>query len=154
MINGTSIKVEKILKGSLDFIQSPSVKFQNFVDDPKQCFAFTHQANFPTHNMNFHSRWWWWDRIQDVSLNLFYFKVDDDEAMVSTPNVKSLALKKSERKMWVQIKATSDAIEINMDEDRPASFESKDQGLDFVFWICLQSSQILSRKRNWHKNDK
>jgi len=53
-------------------------------------------------------------------------KVDDDEAMVSTPNVKSLALKKSERKMWVQIKATSDAIEINMDEDRPASFESKD----------------------------
>ena len=74
--------------------------------------------------------------------------------MVSTPNVKSLALKKSERKMWVQIKATSDAIEINMDEDRPASFESKDQGSDFVFWICLQSSQILSRKRNWHKNDK
>ena len=104
--------------------------------------------------MNFHSRWWWWDRIQDVSLNLFYFKVDDDEAMVSTPNVKSLALKKSERKMWVQIKATSDAIEINMDEDRPASFESKDLGSDFVFWICLQSSQILSHKRSWHKNDK
>ena len=74
--------------------------------------------------------------------------------MVSTPNVKSLALKKSERKMWVQIKATSDAIEINMDEDRPASFESKDLGSDFVFWICLQSSQILSHKRNWHKNDK
>ena len=53
--------------------------------------------------------------------------------MVSTPNVKPLALKKSERKMWVQIKATSDAIEINMDEDRPASFESKDLGSDFVF---------------------
>ena len=73
----------------------------------------------------------------------YIIKVDDDETMVSTPNVKSLALKKSERKMWVQIKATSDAIEINMDEDRPASFESKDLGSDFVFWICLQSSQIF-----------
>ena len=80
----------------------------------------------------------------------YIIKVDDDEAMVSTPNVKSLALKKNERKMWVQIKATSDAIEINMDEDRPASFESKDLGSNFVFWICLQSSH----KRNWHKNDK
>ena len=30
--------------------------FENkmFVDITKQCFAFTPQANFPTHNLNFH----------------------------------------------------------------------------------------------------
>jgi len=54
-------------------------------------------------------------------------KVDEDEAMVTAPsNPKSLLMKKNERKMWVQIKATSDCIEINMDKDRPAFFESRD----------------------------
>jgi hypothetical protein len=47
--------------------------FQKFVDNPQQCFAFTPQANFPAHNLNFHSRWRWWDGIQDILLNLFYF---------------------------------------------------------------------------------
>ena len=71
------IKVQKILKGSLDLIlsHSPSVKiqimswkvclrcegksllgiwFQKFVDNAQQCFTFTPQANFPAHNLNFH----------------------------------------------------------------------------------------------------
>ena len=70
------VKVEKTLKGSLDSISSPSasVKIQimggkvclkckgktllgenkKFVDTPQQCFAFTPQANFPAHNLNFH----------------------------------------------------------------------------------------------------
>ena len=41
-----------------DLIQSPShsVKIQ--------IIAFTHQANFPAHNLNFHWRWRWWDQIQ------------------------------------------------------------------------------------------
>ena len=32
--------------------------FENnkFVDNAQQCFAFTPQANFPTHNLNFHQR--------------------------------------------------------------------------------------------------
>ena len=30
------------------------------------------QVNFPIHNLNFH--WRWWDRIQAILLNLFYFK--------------------------------------------------------------------------------
>ena len=77
-------------KDSLDSIPSPSVKiqiigwesllevirqkiagwcqqtsfFQKFVDNTLQCFAFTSQANFPTHNLNFHWRWRWWARIQ------------------------------------------------------------------------------------------
>ena len=32
------------------------------------------QANFPTHNLNFHCRWRWWDWIQAIFLHLFYFK--------------------------------------------------------------------------------
>ena len=75
-------KVEKILKGILDLISSPSpsvkiqimsgkvclrckVKtllgdvnklFENkmFVDITQQCFALLPQVNFPTNNLNFH----------------------------------------------------------------------------------------------------
>jgi hypothetical protein len=32
---------------------------KKFVDNSQQCFAFTHQANFPAHNLNFHWRWRW-----------------------------------------------------------------------------------------------
>ena len=38
--------------------------FQKFVDNAQQCFAFTPHAIFPAHNLNFHWRWRWWDRIQ------------------------------------------------------------------------------------------
>ena len=64
------IKVEKILKGSLDLIPSPSVKIQimvgkvclrckgktllGVVDYAHQCFTNTSQANFPPLNLNFH----------------------------------------------------------------------------------------------------
>ena len=71
-------KVEKILKGSLDSIPSPSRSCEHFhfsflffwpniaghgqqtllnkkfVDNTQQCFASTPQANFPAHNLNFH----------------------------------------------------------------------------------------------------
>ena len=72
-------KVEKILKGSLDSILSPlpSVKiqimggkdcwrwkdktllgvvnkFQKFVDNALQCFAFASQTNLTAHILNFH----------------------------------------------------------------------------------------------------
>ena len=55
-----SSEVENILKGSLHSIPSPSSSrdhffLQNikFVDSAQQCFAFTPQANFPTHNSIF-----------------------------------------------------------------------------------------------------
>ena len=35
--------------------------------------AFAPQANFPTHNLNFHWRWRWWDRIQATFKNRFNF---------------------------------------------------------------------------------
>ena len=70
-------KVEKILKGSLNSIisPSPSVKTEimggkiclrckgetllgigtkKFVNNTQQCFAFMSQANLPNHNLNFH----------------------------------------------------------------------------------------------------
>ena len=33
------------------------------VDITQQCFAFTPQANFSAHNLNFQWRWRWWDQI-------------------------------------------------------------------------------------------
>ena len=73
------VKVEKILKGSLNSIPSPLVKIQiiggkirlsskgktlldvvnkvenkKFVDNSQQCFAFIFQANIPAHNLNLH----------------------------------------------------------------------------------------------------
>ena len=41
----------------------------------KQCFAFTPQANFPAHDLNFHWRWRWWDQIQVTFWNSFYFNM-------------------------------------------------------------------------------
>ena len=67
------VKVEKILKGNLDSISSPSVKIQimggkvclrckgktllgvvNKLLKTQQCFALLPQVNFPAHNLNFH----------------------------------------------------------------------------------------------------
>ena len=80
-------KVVKILKGSLQW------KFKFWVgkftsgNKAKHCWALSanfmyskvcwqHPAmlciyNFPSHNLNFH--WKWWDQIQVIFLNLFYF---------------------------------------------------------------------------------
>ena len=64
-----SIKVEKILKGSLDWIPSPSRSAKIQIMCGKVCLRF------PANNLNFHSRWGWWDWIQAVFLNLFYFNI-------------------------------------------------------------------------------
>jgi len=56
----------------------------------------------------------------------------------------SSPVKKSDRKMWVQIKATSDSIEINMDKDRPVSFGSK---TDEVEWDRVAAKNALRLKR-------
>ena len=74
-------KLKKILKGSLDYIpsHSHSVKIQimsgnkKFVVITQQCFALLPQVNFPTYYSNFHWRWRWWDQMQTIFLNLFYF---------------------------------------------------------------------------------
>ena len=75
-ISKFNTKVEKILKNSLDLIPSPlpsvkiqimggkgakakhcwmlSFEYKKFVNKAQQCFAFTPQANFSAHNLNFH----------------------------------------------------------------------------------------------------
>ena len=97
-------KVEKIWGDSLDSIPSPSpsVKIQilagkftwsnktkhcwvmstNFLFSKvywqcQQCFCpyTSNQVKFSAHNLNFHWRWRWWDQIQAIFLNLFYFMV-------------------------------------------------------------------------------
>ena len=60
-------------------IPSPSLSvkiqicFQKFVDNIQQCFALLPQVNFPSNNLNFHWKSRWWDQIQAIFLNLFYF---------------------------------------------------------------------------------
>ena len=50
--------------------------FQKFVDITQQCFALLPQVNFHANSLNFHSRWRWWDQIQAIFLNLFYFNLE------------------------------------------------------------------------------
>ena len=88
-------KVEKILKGSLDSISSPSPSVNIQIMGGTVCLRckgktllgvvnkllktiswFTSpsnvlpQVNFPANNLNFYCRWRWWDQI---FLNIFYF---------------------------------------------------------------------------------
>ena len=93
-------KIEKILKGSLDSILSPSPSLKIQVMGGKICLRckdetllgdvnkflktksllttpnnvlplHMSQANIPAHNLNVH--WRWWDWIRSIFLNLFYF---------------------------------------------------------------------------------
>ena len=53
--------------------------FENkkFVGITQQCFALLPQINFPDNNLNFHWRQRWWDQIQAIFFNIFYFKLKD-----------------------------------------------------------------------------
>ena len=48
---------------------------KKIVDITQQCFALFPQVNFHTQNLNFHWIWRWWDQIQAIFLNLFYFTI-------------------------------------------------------------------------------
>ena len=95
-------KVEKILKGKLDSILSPSPSVKVQIMGGKVCLrgkgkllpgivnkllysnvCWQHPAIFclytcpahtcPAHTLNFHRRWRWWDRIHAIFLYIFYF---------------------------------------------------------------------------------
>ena len=80
-------KVEKIWKGSLDLIPSPSPSVKIQIMGGKVCLRCEGKTllgivskllkTFPANNLNFHWRWRWWDPIQAFFLNLFYFTCDD-----------------------------------------------------------------------------
>ena len=46
---------------------------KKLVDISQQCVALLPRVNFPANNLNFHWRWRWWDQIQAIFLNIFYF---------------------------------------------------------------------------------
>ena len=76
-------KVEKSLKGSLDSIPSPSPSVKIQIMGGKVCFRCKNiikkllktksLLTSPTNDLNFQSRWGWWDWIQTIFLNIFYF---------------------------------------------------------------------------------
>jgi len=68
---------------------------------------------------------------------------EDGNMIVTSPNMKSLIGKKNDRKMWIQIKATSDSIEINMDKDKP-NFESQ---VEEVEWDRETAKNALRFKK-------
>ena len=45
------------------------------MDITQQCFALLPQVIFPVNNPNFHRKWRWWDWIQVIILNRFYFYI-------------------------------------------------------------------------------
>ena len=48
------------------------LKTKSLLTSPRNVFALLPKVNFPTNNLNFHSRWRWWDWIQAICLYLFY----------------------------------------------------------------------------------
>ena len=62
-VSGISLLLEIIEQNIAGWCQQ-TFCFQKFVNNAQQCFAFTPQANFPAHDLNFHWRWMWWDWIQ------------------------------------------------------------------------------------------
>ena len=54
---------QKLIRKNIAGCHQQTFENKNFVDITQQCFAFTPQASFPAHNLNFHSRWGGWDQI-------------------------------------------------------------------------------------------
>jgi len=78
--------------------------------------------------------------------------VDDDlnsSKMNNSPSTsetsQSTKKKQDPRKMWVQVKATGDMLEINLDKDRPVKFDSKDAE---VQWERATANNALKFKES------
>ena len=82
-INNCCFKVENILKGSLDLIQSPSPSLKIQIMGGKVClrcksktmFCLITSCKLSANNLNFHWKLRWWDWIQAIFFNIFYFTV-------------------------------------------------------------------------------
>eukprot|EP00096_Caligus_rogercresseyi_P006548 TRINITY_DN2306_c0_g1_i1.p1 TRINITY_DN2306_c0_g1~~TRINITY_DN2306_c0_g1_i1.p1 ORF type:complete len:729 (+),score=300.56 TRINITY_DN2306_c0_g1_i1:291-2477(+) len=66
----------------------------------------------------------------------------------STPA--ALPPKKEPRKMWVEVKSTGDMIEINLDQDKPSAFESKEAELQ---WEKTTARNALKFKERVESGD-
>ena len=86
-LNKFDCKVESTLKGAWIWFHHLHLKWKfkllsgkfAWGVKAKHCFnkLWHHTAmcgaNFSANNLNFHWRWRWWDQIQTIFLNLFYF---------------------------------------------------------------------------------
>ena len=65
--------------------------FQKFVDNPWQCFAFTPEANFPAHYLNFHWRVMRKNLAYLLKSSLLYCRLGEFKIMMFEPNLYYLA---------------------------------------------------------------
>jgi len=73
--------------------------------------------------------------------------VDEDlnSSKTSADTSQNSKKKQDPRKMWVQVKATGDMLEINLDKDRPVKFDSKDAE---VQWERATANNALKFKES------
>jgi len=78
-----------------------------------------------------------------VDDDLIPSKAGNSPSISNTSN--STKKKQDARKMWVQVKATGDMLEINLDKDRPVKFDSKDAE---VQWERATANNALKFKES------
>ena len=64
---------EKTLLSINKLLKTKPFCFQKYFDTTHQCFFLLPQVNFTAKILNFHWRWRWWEQIQDIFLDVFYF---------------------------------------------------------------------------------
>ena len=72
--------------------------------------------------------------IDDLYSNMIVLNFQSNSPSTSETSQNSKK-KQDPRKMWVQVKATGDMLEINLDKDRPVKFDSKDAEVCYTCYI-------------------
>lgn len=85
------------------------------------------QSNFLSNPTNFGQNGSY-DRLYTPAV----FNIQNNSPSTSETS-QSTKKKQDPRKMWVQVKATGDMLEINLDKDRPVKFDSKDAEVCLTF---------------------
>ena len=151
-------KVEKILKGSLNLIPSPSssVKIQvvnskvcfrckgktwlgvvnfwkqkRFVDIIQQCFALLLQVTFPANNFNYHWRWWY--QIQALFNKCFLLS--------------STLLKIFEKHIFFQ------SFSRSAQPQKASSREISNTTLPFLIQPMLETPLTMFQRMSWQNTD-
>ena len=89
------------------------------------------QVNFPTNNLNFHWRWRWWDQIQAIFLNLFYFTGGNFMLIVHVTSI------------WYSTLILTNSLDVFQVLQQ---FERRrEEGIEV---ICCSEKKRCSRKRN------
>ena len=57
--------------------------------------------------------------------------------------------KRDDRKMYVQVKATGDVIEINMDKDRPTVFTSRESEIQWEKQTAKNALKFKEKVKIW-----